>query len=650
MTSPRRRGACLWHINMISTIKKEYGIEKPAGFISSWERRDNKITKVNNYRIPFAYSLNRHSIKISYLLSQWVGGSLRCRIRQTNNSHYVLQQGNLISTASLNKRPEGGITPVQRVQRIKYPPSGDDNQILNPKITQKLLQSESSFAKNDINDFNLLTWWGHNTATRFLLEQDRSTRPEGASVLSGQDYGSLENHEGEHNLKDTLGFMRTRNKWRPAMSGLVLRTLGKGSTHSAVLRGGIASLNFWTNPLRPYIARNRFFFEEVLNIRKEGPTKFRGIPGHNQNFKADSRLGDRYFEGTELQEKRGLYISALTNSPRVDQEWKDQFISKQQFRFLYGVLPRVGYTSFGSRYNGRLNLMTRLSKGLVSIDSIQNNRLRFFGRGGTCNKWLFGGTVSRENSTSQIKPISNIQKNVQYCNISRAVGRRMSLPKFSKLLQWNNEKPVKRANSLLSYLESRLDIVVFRLKWARSLSEAVQLIKSGAISIQKNFVQSNGQNALLSLKKEKNPKIYLKPGCLIQFTYDISNSWSHLVFDAQTQSVSQLSSPTIFKPQTSLFGPKGDVCGLNSKTYFYQLYTSVMGLASHSNKIPKYLSLECPFSLRHNNKKATDISDVISKKKCVTYRAVFTRYPLLEEISLPSYLNIKNLRKTGFYL
>ena len=95
---------------------------------------------------------------------------------------------------------------------------------------------------------------------------------------------------------------------------------------------------------------------------------------------------------------------------------------------------------------------------------------------------------------------------------------------------------MNRLSQILKFFESRLDIVLYRAKFALSVKGAAQLIKHGHVSINGNVVKSKSYilkcNDLIEISQNKKSRV------LIQKNLDRSNFWpippKHLLVNYRT--------------------------------------------------------------------------------------------------------------------
>ena len=110
------------------------------------------------------------------------------------------------------------------------------------------------------------------------------------------------------------------------------------------------------------------------------------------------------------------------------------------------------------------------------------------------------------------------------------------IKKINKLKKYKFSKIYNFKYHLLKFFESRLDIVLYRAKFALSVKGAAQLIKHGHVSINGNVVKSKSYilkcNDLIEISQNKKSRV------LIQKNLDRSNFWpippKHLLVNYKT--------------------------------------------------------------------------------------------------------------------
>jgi len=189
----------------------------------------------------------------------------------------------------------------------------------------------------------------------------------------------------------------------------------------------------------------------------------------NLKLKFKRRNWHYYIFKNELSKNLKSFVPIKGNK----NEWKNQFFTKQSIKYLYG------------------------KENIFSLNQTQTNEtflIKYF------KSKRFSSDKKRKNNLSLS---DNYFKRI--LNFKNLINRRI-----------NNRN---NSQSLLTTLETRLDIIICRLNWATSLKEAHTLINKGYIYIYNNNYKTNflGLNKNINLRQLTNMDKYMhiKPGTMI---------------------------------------------------------------------------------------------------------------------------------------
>lgn len=189
----------------------------------------------------------------------------------------------------------------------------------------------------------------------------------------------------------------------------------------------------------------------------------------NLKLKFKRRNWHYYIFKNELSKNLKCFVPIKGNK----NEWKNQFFTKQSIKYLYG------------------------KENIFSLNQTQTNET-----------FLINYFKSKRYSSDKKR------KN----NLSLSDNYFKRILKFKDLI---NRRIDNRNNSqsLLTTLETRLDIIICRLNWATSLKEAHTLINKGYIYIYNNNYKTNflGMNKNINLRQLTNMDKYMhiKPGTMV---------------------------------------------------------------------------------------------------------------------------------------
>ena len=174
--------------------------------------------------------------------------------------------------------------------------------------------------------------------------------------------------------------------------------------------------------------------------------------------------------------------------------------------------------------------------------------------------------ISPKKSINRFLPITRVgAKEVQKVNIVKTneilseyqtqFKAKQQIKEFYGNLSEGSFNLIKTTNNKnkINYLEKRLDVVLFRLGFARSILEARNLIKGGLVRINNNLISKKAYNKILSIGSKisvlNTGIVYLSKIKQLKFNYPFGPIPTHLLIPSlKDQNLGQLDGYLIKEP------------------------------------------------------------------------------------------------------